>query len=47
MMTKITQYSLTVILVCLTIGGYLGWLADRDTKLMNSNVENPYYGPGY
>jgi hypothetical protein len=50
-MAKITQYGLSGLLICLAIGGYLGWLADRDTKLMNylsnPSVESPYYGPGY
>ena len=50
-MTKITQYGLSGILICMAIGGYLNWLAERDTKLINylsgSSVESPYCGPGY
>jgi hypothetical protein len=46
-MTKITQYGLSGILICLAIGGYLNWLAERDTKLINhlggSSVESVGY----
>ena len=38
-MTKITQYGLTGIFICLALGSYLNFLAQRDTKMLN------YYGP--
>jgi len=38
-MSKITQYGLTGIFICLALGSYLNFLAERDAKMLN------YYGP--
>jgi len=32
---KVIQYGLSGIIVCLAVGGYLNFLAERDTKMMN------------
>lgn len=32
---KLLQYGLSGIIVCLAVGGYLNFLAERDTKMMN------------
>ncbi len=34
-MSKITQYGLTGICVMIALVGYLNFLAERDTKMMN------------
>ena len=35
MYSKVTQYGLTGILICLALGSYLTFLADRDAKMMD------------
>ena len=35
MFSKVTQYGLTGILICLALGSYLTFLADRDAKMMD------------
>jgi len=32
---KVIQYGLSGIIVCLAVGFYLNFLAERDTKMMN------------
>ena len=34
-MTKITQYGLTGIFICLALGSYLNFLAERDAKMFS------------
>ena len=34
-MTTITKYGISGILVCLALGSYLSFLANRDTKMLN------------
>jgi len=38
-MSKIAQYGLTGIFICLALGSYLNFLADRDAKMF-SNIES-------
>lgn len=35
-MSKITQYGLTGIFICLALGSYLKFLADRDAKMFSN-----------
>jgi len=46
MYSKVTRYGLTGILICLALGSYLKFLADRDAKMMDyydkTTQENVY-----
>ena len=46
MYSKVTQYGLTGIFICLALGSYLTFLADRDAKMMDyydkTTQENVY-----
>jgi len=37
-MSKITQYGLTGIFICLALGSYLKFLADRDAKMFSNRT---------
>ena len=38
LMTKITRYGLTGICICLALGSYLTFLADRDAKMFSTRT---------
>jgi len=37
-MSKVARYGLTGILICLALGSYLNFLADRDAKMFSNQT---------